>query len=150
MFAQFRMLALGLAVVVTMGLSCPAPADEEIPFRGHADVVITAVDPQLDGLHLTASAEGLATHLGLFTRDEEVILQGDGTLVGSLTFIAADGDELYAVADGGFISATTAVGTYTFTGGTGRFTNASGEAGFVGVTFDGIHIALAFEGSIAL
>jgi hypothetical protein len=117
-------------------------------FRGRADAVVTAAVPAPDGLHLTVTATGQATHLGRFTRHETVILRADGTFDATLVFTAANGDQLCATGRGAFTSPTTAEGTYTFTGGTGRFRDASGEAAFEGVTSDGIHIALTFEGTI--
>jgi hypothetical protein len=147
-FFALRRLAAALVAFGILGLVLPTAADEKRPFKGRAEGVVTGVDPTQDGLVLTVSATGRATHLGKFTRDETVLL-ADGTLEGTLVFIAANGDELHADVEGGFISATTAVGTYTFTGGTGRFANASGSAGFVGVTTDFIHIAVTFEGTIA-
>src|SRR5262249_62137969 len=101
----------------------------------------------IDATHLllTATATGEATHLGKFTRDESVVLNlADGTLHGTVTFIAANGDLLYADASGGFISATTAVGTYTFTGGSRRFHYAGGTLGWGGVTPGGVHVAGPF------
>jgi hypothetical protein len=95
------------------------------------------------------TANGEATHLGQFTRNENTIVNANGTFSGTLVFTAANGDQLFADLAGGFISPTTAVGTYTFTGGTGRFENASGETDFVGVTFDGVHISLNFEGTVS-
>jgi len=141
-------MAPALVALAILGLVLPASAGDEVPFKGLANAVVIDVEPAEDGLHLTASATGLATHLGLFTRDERVVLHGDGTFEGTLVFIAANGDELWADIDGGFISPTTALGTYTFTGGTGRFANATGGADVVAVTSDGIHIALTFEGTI--
>src|SRR5262249_58315694 len=102
----------------------------------------------IDATHLllTATATGEATHLGKFTRDESVVLNlADGTLHGTVTFIAANGDLLYADASGGFISATTAVGTYTFTGGAGRFSDARGPPGWVGRPPLRVHFALPFH-----
>ncbi|MCI0741109.1 MAG: hypothetical protein L0Y72_18855 [Gemmataceae bacterium] len=148
-FFTLRRIALSLVVVALVGIVLPASADEDVPFLGRADVVVTGIEPAPDGLHLTASATGLATHLGLFTREESVVLNPlTGTFAGTLEFIAADGSRLYADAEGGFISATTALGTYTITGGTGRFENATAGANFVAVTSDLIHIALTFEGTI--
>ncbi len=151
MFSQFshlKTLAFVLAAVAYLGLAGTASADDEVPFKGLANAVVTGAVPVADGVQLTADATGLATHLGLFTRAEEVVVHADGSVAGTVTFVAANGDELYADAAGGFISATTAIGTYTFTGGTGRFAAASGSADWTAVTADSIHIAVTFEGTI--
>jgi hypothetical protein len=149
MFSRFKTLALGLAVAVCLGSAGSASADEEVPFKGLANAVVTGAAPVEGGIELTADATGLATHLGLFTRQVTVVIDAFGGVTGTITFVAANGDELYADALGGFTSPTTAEGAYTFTGGTGRFANASGSAARLAVTSDGIHIALTFEGTIA-
>jgi hypothetical protein len=120
-----------------------------VPFKGRADAVVTGVELEPDGIHLTATATGVATHLGHFTREEQTVVHEDGTLVGSLILTAANGDQLFVVFEGAFTSPTTAAGSYTITGGTGRLANASGEAGFVVVTSDGIHFAVTFDGTIS-
>jgi hypothetical protein len=147
-FISVRPTAMALFALGLVGLAFPALADESVPFKGLADVVITSVVPAEDGLHITTSGSGLATHLGNYTREESIVLHGDGTIDGSIVFKAADGDLLYVNASGGFTSATTAAGAYTITGGTGRFADASGEATWFGVTSDGAHFALTFEGTI--
>ena len=147
-FVSLRRTAAALVAVAILGFAHDTSADESRPFKGVAAAVVTGVEPVADGLLLTVAATGKATHLGKFTREESVVLHADGTVEGSLVFIAANGDRLYADVAGGFISPTTAVGTYTFTGGTGRFADASGAADWVGVTSDGMHLALTFEGTI--
>jgi hypothetical protein len=132
-----------------LGLACSAAADHRVPFKGYANAILTGAAPAPDGLHLTVVATGEATHLGSFTRDEETVLHPDGTIEGSLTFVAANGDQLFVDFAGALTSPTTVAGTYTFTGGTGRFTNASGEAAFVGATSDGFHYAIRFNGTIS-
>ena len=98
---------------------------------------------------MTTTGAGQATHLGSFTRLASVVIRlVDGRTEGTVVFTAANGDQLFADFEGTPTSPTTVVGTYTFTGGTGRFSDASGVAEFVGVTSDGIHIAIAFEGTI--
>jgi hypothetical protein len=144
----YRPASLVMVFTTILGLAIPTSAGDQVPFKGHADAVVTGAEPAADDLHLTVAATGRATHLGQFTRDESAVVHADGTFAGTLVFAAANGDHLSADVEGAFISPTTAVGTYTFTGGTGRFTDASGEADFVGVTSDGIHIALTFEGTI--
>jgi len=148
-FNSLRRPTLALVAVVGLGFARPAGADDSLPFRGRADAVITGAVPTPDGLLLTTSGTGRATHLGQFTREERILVGADGTFVGQVTFTAANGDRLDALIDGAFTSPTTAVATYTFAGGTGRFADATGSAAVAAVTPDGLHIALAFEGSIA-
>ncbi len=148
-----RMLSLCFAMlaIVTlnaMGHSPPAAASEPVPFKGRAALVLTGATPVGDNLQLTAEATGVATHLGLFTRTETVVVNPFGVFVdGLITFTTRNGDELYAGVAGGFtaMDLSTAAGSYTFLGGTGRFQNASGNAEFSAVatetgydiTFDG-------------
>jgi hypothetical protein len=149
MISQLKTLVLGLTAIAGMGLSGLASAGDAVPFQGVAAAVLTGAETDDDGTHLSASATGQATHLGQFTRTENLVLYADGSFVGTLTFIAANGDELDADFVGQFTSPTTAVATYTFTGGTGRFADASGGADATVVTSDGIHFSIAFDGAIA-
>ncbi len=147
-FFSLRRIALALVALAVLGLALPAPADDDLPFRGRADEVVTGVELVPGGLQLTADGVGEATHLGRFTRHAVGVVHADGTVTGTVVFTAANGDQLYADLDGAFTSLTSIEGTYTFTGGTGRFEDASGDADFVAVTSDLIHIAVTFEGSI--
>jgi hypothetical protein len=149
-FFSLRPIALALVALGILGPALPVAADDPLPMRGRADEVVTDAQPIGDGLLLlTVAATGEATHLGRFTGTETLVFDpADGTFAGTRVFVAANGDLLYADVVGGFTSATTAVGTFTFRGGTGRFRDASGEADFEVVSPDGIHIALAFEGTI--
>ena len=97
---------------------------------------------------------GNATHLGLY---EEV---GNATISPTAdptvfqvdawsTYIAANGDELYAVFTGyldGLTGAITA--TVTYVGGTGRFADASGTATLSGQLLPDGSIEVAVEGTI--
>jgi hypothetical protein len=144
-----RRQAAAVVVVAILALVRPAAADATLPFRGAAQGTVTGIEPVEGGLHLTASATGQATYLGNFARQESIVLNPlTGAFEGTLVFVAADGDRLYAYVEGGFMSATTAVGTYTFAGGTGRFRNASGEVNFVAFTPDLISLTVTFEGHI--
>ena len=139
-----------IALITLVALAAPASAAAALPFRGVADLTITEVVPLGDdSVQLTASATGVATYLGRYTRTETVVLTpSTGILVGTVVFTAANGDELHADVIGGFTSATTAEGTYSFTGGTGRFKAASGEATFSAVTTDGVNFAITFAGTL--
>jgi len=147
-------LRLVMALTAIVALAPPALVDNWLPFRGHADEVITGAefDPARNILHVTAPGTGQATYLGRFTREGHVIVHADGSAEGSVVFTAANGDQLLAKIKGEPIPGTTVPtvgGAYTFTGGTGRFSDASGGADFVGViASDGIHITVAFEGTI--
>ncbi len=137
-----------LALFTILSLALPAFAGESVPFKGRAHETITSAVPMADGLHVTTEGSGQATHLGRFLRFAEGVIHDDGTVVGTVVFIAANLDELCLDIDGGFTPAGTLEGTYTITGGTGRFSDASGSAAFVGIP-DGIHIALTFDGTIS-
>ena len=144
---SLAMAGLGLALLAT-GLPSHLVAEQngsDRPFVGVAAGAITGIAP--DGA-IVAEATGHATHLGDFTRIEHVYMAPDGTICGSVTFTAANLDELWVDFEGSFTSRTTAGGTYTFTGGTGRFTDATGTASFSATLPDGVHIAVSFDGSI--
>ena len=125
---------------------------KEVPIRGAGAGQITGVAPGPNGtFDLTAVGSGTATHLGKFTRSENISFDPvAGTLSGSITFVSADGEELSASFTAAFISANEAVGTYVFTGGTGRFTDASGSAPFSVVQSDPANFTFAFAGTIDL
>lgn len=143
----FRWAGL-LALMGVAGLILRASADDSLPFKGRAFEVVTSATPTPDGLLVTAVGGGEATYLGRFTREATVLIRADGTLDGTVTFTAANGDQLFADIDGAPTPPPTLAGTYTFTGGTGRFEGASGSASFEGFTTDFIHVALTFEGTI--
>src|SRR5205823_1378728 len=63
-FNSLRRPTLALVAVVGLGFARPAGADDSLPFRGRADAVITGAVPTPDGLLLTTSGTGRATHLG--------------------------------------------------------------------------------------
>lgn len=115
------------------------------PFSGSATGMVTDVVPPNE---LLIEYTGTATHLGRFTREEQLFLNPDGSFDGTIVFTAANGDELWLDFEGAFTSPTTAEGTYTFTGGTGRFEGASGGATFEAYTPDGIHVEATFTGTI--
>jgi len=148
--------SLALAVVVVLGLSGPAAAGEQVPFKGRleGDVTVTPLTPPL--LQVDVEAIGKATHLGKFTLDiPHVVDPATRTAVGSYEFTAANGDKVYAEFTG--IATPTATPgvlyieeTATITGGTGRFAGATGS--FTGErlydTIAGTTIG-SFEGTIS-
>jgi hypothetical protein len=148
--AASKNLTLLLAAVTLAVAAYPTQAGPHVPFKGRAKGAIASVSPDPAGVVLTVLANGNATHLGQFSREEVVLFNPvTGTLAGAVVFTAANGDQLVGLVAGGFISPSTATGTYTLTGGTGRFANASGRADFVLSTADGIHFSVEFEGTLS-
>ena len=125
-------------------------ATDSVPFKGRGEGAIVGSVPHPAGVLVRVHAEGEATQLGRFSRDESVLLNPTtGSIAGTVVFVAANGDQLSGVLAGQFTSATTVAGTYTFTGGTGRFENATGEADFSLSTPDGVHFTVQFAGSLS-
>ena len=128
----------------------PVWAGDQVPFQGKAEGATTGVSPVPAGIILTVHANGNATQLGQFSREEVLLLNPlAGTIAGTIVFTAANGDQLSGIVAGGFISPTAATGTYAFTGGTGRFANASGAAGFSLSTPDGVSFSVIFGGTLS-
>ncbi len=145
-----RCLWLLLAIVALAVTPESAWATDQVPFKGKAEGAVVSVSPDPEGVVMTIFAEGNATHLGRFSRAEEVLFDPiTGTFAGVFVLTAAKGDQLFGVVEGGFISPTTAIGTNTFSGGTGRFANATGAYDFVATSPDLIHLTAEFEGTLS-
>lgn len=131
-------------------LACIAQAAAKVvPMKGSGSGIITLATPGPTGVAITATGGGEATHLGKFTRDEEILLNPENfTFTGTIVFTAADGSELFCDVAGGFTGPSTAAGTYTFTGGTGRFENATGGAYFSVSQSDPQNFTFEFAGTI--
>jgi hypothetical protein len=148
--ATSKILTLLLTAFTLAFAALSTWADDQVPFQGRAEGATTSVSPDPGGVVLTVLAEGNATSLGRFSREETVLFNPlTGTLSGTAVFTAANGDQLFGTLEGGFISPSTATGAYTFTGGTGRYANATGSADFVVSTPDGIHISVEFKGTLS-
>ena len=147
---QTRYLTLLLAALTVSFVPPWARATDQVPFKGSAKGAIVSALPDPAGVVLTVLANGNATHLGRFSREEILLFNpATGTVAGSISFTAANGDRLSGVVAGGFTSPTTAVGTYTFTGGTGRFENVTGTVGFSVSAFDGVQFTVEFDGKVS-
>ena len=140
-------------LLVAVALAFPAhslPPNDQVPFKGKAQGAAVEVSPIPPGVVLLVVAEGNATQLGRFSREETIFFNlATGALIGEIVFTAANGDQLIGTVTGGFTSPTTAAGTYTFTGGTGRFENATGDADFALSTSDGVHFTVEFAGTVS-
>ncbi len=96
------------------------------PFKGRLQATET-VDGNLH--HLVGTGNG--THLGRFTYTAEITVDNStGVGVGSVTWTAANGDQIFASTVGAIVdiseNGVTLRETQTITGGTGRFSEASG------------------------
>jgi hypothetical protein len=144
--ATLTLLAALTVAFVWSAQSCAAPGGSARPIKGIAEGRVVA---QPAPNHLVIEYTGRASHLGKFTRTEDLFLNLDGTVTGTILFIAANGDQLRLTFAGHFTSTNDVEGTYTFTGGTGRFTAASGTATFKAFTPDFINVEATFEGTIS-
>jgi hypothetical protein len=145
-----QMLTLLLAAVALAFPAHSTCATDQVPFQGSAEGAIVSAAPGPGGVELAVEAEGTATQLGQFFREETILFNpATGALTGLIVFTAANGDQLFGTVDGGFVSPTNATGSYSFTGGTGRFENASGEADFSLSSPDGVHFTVEFNGSLS-
>ena len=141
---------LGVVVLCMLVLMTGQMLGDTAPMRGSGAGQITGVTPGPNGVEITAVGHGNATQLGRFSRSETILLNpSTGTFTGTITFVAANRDELYCTFEGAFTSQTTASGVYTFTGGTGRFKNASGQADFNISQSDQVNFTFNFRGLIA-
>ena len=106
---------------------------------------------QFDGVNIVGT--GTATHLGQYDEAGTATITGtDPTaldVTASITYAAADGDELRAHVTGHFNAITgTITATVTYVGGTGRFEGASGTARLVAQFLPDGTIAVAVAGTI--
>ena len=141
-------LVAAAALLLMLDVPGTARADDR---TFYASGVATLEGNPIEGT--TYDFSGTATQLGAFTGGGHVqfFSLADGTLVseGTATFVAADGDELYA----SFLAFQQAgsdefVGIYIFQGGTGRFAGAGGVAVVVATPLDDTSFEIQISGTI--
>ena len=124
--------SLALAVLVVLGLTGPAAAGAQVPFKGRLEGVDTTTPLTPPFVSATVEATGEATHLGEFTLT--ILVTGNratGMATGTFLFTAANGDTVFGALSGQ--STLTAPGVITIvenmiiTGGTGRFAGSTGS-----------------------
>ena len=144
----FGKIMLGFALIALTSMTSTVAFAAGVPFKGSANGEIVGVLPGPTGVFMSAVAEGNATHLGKFTREEHLLLNPEtGAFTGGVVFTAADGSQLTATLTGSFTTATSALGSYSFTGGTGRFADTTGNADFSAVLSDAVHFTVEFDGN---
>src|SRR4051794_38104795 len=132
-----------LAALAALAAAMPAPADDQVPFKGAwAGRTISAAPLPEDPLVIAvvSSGTGEATHLGRYTMTSpHLSYLLTGFAEGEQQFTAANGDTLTAHFSGyftptpdGFLAADLQA---TIVGGTGRFAGATGDYTF-SIVFD--------------
>jgi hypothetical protein len=123
----------------------------ELPFKGDLEGAVTITPLPLGRGNVHIEATGNATQLGRFTLQvPHIVTFATRVGVGSYTFTAANGDQLFASFTGQAASPPPMVSIIeyaTITGGTGRFADATGSfvverlfdqaAGWTTGTFEG-------------
>lgn len=154
------------AVLVTVALAGPASAEEGVPFKGviegTEDFTFQIGDPSGVDLLIDGSGAGNTTHLGAFsaTWHGDITFGPPSTLQPvKRTFVAANGDELYAAGLGTGTMPDPdqfVVTDFVITGGTGRFEGATGSFTVertvfnVSPPFTGLETVGTFDGTIIL
>jgi hypothetical protein len=146
-----------LLLILMASTAFAAPAAKKLPFKGsiHAAEVYSFDFPTM---YVTSNGSGNADFLGKYEFSYQItvnLLSGAGT-GGSMHFIAANGDSLYADGTGqggpsGTPNFNAVTENYVITGGTGRFTDATGSFTINRLvsTVTGISSG-AFDGTIVL
>jgi len=124
-----RTLARLLALALPAAWPAAARADHDVPFAGALTSTATSTSVIPDGLlriEGTVAGRGivLCKLTGSFTYEVNL---ADGSFAGTLTKVAANGDEVHETFTGQFNADFTAsVGEFVIQGGTGRFQDATG------------------------
>ncbi|HZG23863.1 MAG TPA: hypothetical protein VEZ17_04750 [Chitinophagaceae bacterium] len=93
-----------------------------VPFKGNISVSLSAG---------TTTGSGVGSHIGRFDYDSVDDFNSVGSVTGTATFTAANGDQIFTTFSGTFGDFENGIFDVTFentiTGGTGRFTGATGS-----------------------
>jgi hypothetical protein len=125
--------SLALAILAVLGLAGPVLAQQQVPFKGSLEGVVTVTPLKPPNVSVLVKATGNATHLGQFALAiPHTVNRANRTATGTYQFVAANGDTLTASFSGKATPTSTAgvlsiVETATITGGTGRFAGATGS-----------------------
>jgi hypothetical protein len=152
-------LALILVMAGSLSVGPAAASGAKVPFKATiqtAPAIVGVVDnchgKGIPGLMLQIPGEGYVTHLGettWYTGDMWACF--DGTQGGSMSFTAANGDQLFGGFEGTWTdippAPTTFQGTFWITGGTGRFEGSTAAGAYSGRSGGGEEI-LFFDGML--
>jgi hypothetical protein len=144
-----RLMVIAAAAILSVALAAPAAADTTREIRGVVTGEVTYADDTGCPLEFrtVSDASGWFLHMGKTAMHSEHCFTPPNLLVGgSMTFTAANGDQLFTSYNGTATPAMPAVigelvradFEATITGGTGRFAGATGHlAGLGWITFPG-------------
>lgn len=134
-----HMIRLLLIALALFSSGVTARADDQVPFKGTFSGQVISVAPvSQEVLVFGVSVSGIATHLGSFEGEAEIVQNVvTGSYSGTFTWIAANGDTVTGTFTGQLIPTATPglfdnLEEITITGGTRRFSNATGHAVAVG------------------
>ena len=117
------------AFLALVGLPTAARADHYRPTFGTIELTITSVAPTEDGLlRISGVLDGRGTVIGHLTGSVQYDVNPvDGTFIGSVVKVTANGDELHEMLFGQlFEDGSGSVGLSLIDGGTGRFRKRHG------------------------
>jgi hypothetical protein len=144
-----RLLALCFALIA---LTSAARADHDRPFNGTLTSTVTSSSVTDDGLlHLEGTVAGKATVIGRLTGTFSYDLDpATGAFTGTLTKVAANGDEIHETFTGQFNADFTASsGEFQIADGTGRFEGVTGGGPFAGRVTSATTVVIRFTGTIS-
>ena len=123
---------LALAVLAVLGLTGPAAAQVQVPFKGGLAGVDITTAVNLPFVSVRVTATGNATQLGKFTFTElDTVDTRTRIGTGTFLFTAANGDTVFGTISGQATltapNVLTIVENAMITGGTGRFAGATGS-----------------------
>ena len=129
-----KKLSVGLALAcVSLCLSIPLRAGQQVPFNGDFNPVILIATPIDDShVHLDLHVTARATHMGNAQGAASITLNvTDFTYVGRTIWVGSNGDTIALTFEGQFVPTATRgvlqnVETFEVVGGTGRFKGATG------------------------
>jgi hypothetical protein len=148
-----RALVCRLAVFVALAAAPGAArADHDRPFNGTLTSIVTSSSVTADGLlHLEGTVAGKATVIGRLTGTFRYDLDPTtGAFAGTLTKVAANGDEIHETFTGQFNADFTASGgEFQIVDGTGRFEGVTGGGPFAGQVTSATTVVIRFTGQIS-
>ena len=129
---RFHVSTWAAATILMTTLAVAAAAQQLVPFKGSLEGNDSDNFTSENTVVVTSTGTGTSTLLGKFSFTlENTVTIDQGTSVGTVEFVAANGDTVFGtvIGSGSITSAGTIqiTETVTITGGTGRFEGAQGS-----------------------